>query len=30
MDIRPYAHRVQVYETDMMGIVHHANHIHWL
>lgn len=23
-------HRVQYYETDMMGVVHHANYIHWM
>lgn len=22
--------RVQYYETDMMGVVHHANYIHWM
>ena len=26
----PYTHRVQYYETDMMGVVHHANYIHWM
>lgn len=25
----PYAHRVQYYETDQMGIVHHSNYIRW-
>ena len=25
-----YSHRVQYYETDMMGVVHHANYIHWM
>ncbi len=29
-DIRPFQHRVQYYETDMMGITHHANYIHWM
>ena len=28
--IRPYEHHVQYYETDMMGITHHANYIHWM
>lgn len=28
--MKPYLHRVQYYETDMMGIVHHANYIHWM
>ncbi len=23
-------HRVQYYETDMMGVTHHANYIHWM
>lgn len=25
-----YCHRVQYYETDMMGITHHANYIRWM
>ena len=25
-----YQHRVQYYETDMMGVVHHANDLHWM
>ena len=25
-----YLHRVQYYETDMMGVVHHANYIRWM
>lgn len=24
-----YTHRVQYYETDKMGIVHHSNYIRW-
>ena len=28
--MKPYKRRVQYYETDMMGIVHHANYIHWM
>ena len=28
--MKPYVHRVQYYETDMMGVVHHANYIHWM
>lgn len=28
-EIRPYEHRVQYYETDQMGIVHHSNYIRW-
>ena len=26
----PYVHKVQYYETDMMGVTHHANYIHWM
>lgn len=26
---RAYEHRVQYYETDQMGIVHHSNYIRW-
>ena len=29
-DIRPYFRKVQYYETDMMGVTHHANYIHWM
>jgi len=29
-DIKPYTHQVQYYETDMMGISHHANYLHWM
>ena len=25
-----YIHRVQYYETDMMGVTHHANYIRWM
>ena len=25
-----YIHQVQYYETDKMGITHHANYIHWM
>lgn len=25
-----YQHRVQYYETDKMGIVHHSNYIRWM
>lgn len=28
--MRPYVRKVQYYETDMMGITHHANYIHWM
>ncbi len=27
--MNPYLHKVQYYETDQMGVVHHANYIHW-
>ena len=27
--MQPYEHRVQYYETDQMGIVHHSNYIRW-
>ena len=26
----PYRHRVNYYETDKMGVTHHANYIHWM
>lgn len=29
MTITPYEHKVQYYETDKMGIVHHSNYIRW-
>lgn len=28
--MKPYTRTVQYYETDMMGIAHHANYIHWM
>lgn len=28
-DLAPYTHKVQYYETDQMGIVHHSNYIRW-
>ncbi len=28
--MEPYTRRVQYYETDMMGITHHANYIRWM
>ncbi len=28
--MNPYLHKVQYYETDMMGITHHANYIRWM
>ena len=29
MDFVPYEHKAHYYETDQMGIVHHANYIKW-
>ena len=26
---KAYQHKVQYYETDQMGIVHHSNYIRW-
>lgn len=28
-EIKAYEHKVQYYETDQMGIVHHSNYIRW-
>ena len=28
--MKAYRHKVQYYETDRMGIVHHANYIRWM
>ena len=28
--MKPYLHKVQYYETDMMGVAHHANYIRWM
>jgi len=28
--MRSYEHKVQYYETDKMGIVHHSNYIRWM
>ena len=28
--MKAFLHQVQYYETDMMGVVHHANYIHWM
>ena len=30
MELHPYLHKVQFYETDSMSIVHHGNHILWM
>ena len=29
MKIQPYCRKVQYYETDQMGVVHHSNYIRW-
>ena len=29
MNITPYVRKAQYYETDQMGVIHHANYIHW-
>ena len=28
--MQPYIHKVRYYETDKMGVAHHANYIHWM
>lgn len=28
--MRPYIRKVNYYETDMMGVVHHSNYIRWM
>ncbi len=28
--MKPYRRSVQYYETDMMGITHHANYVRWM
>lgn len=30
MELKKYGHKVQYYETDQMGIVHHSNYIRWM
>ena len=30
ISLNAYQHQVQYYETDMMGITHHANYIRWM
>ncbi|ROR23401.1 acyl-CoA thioester hydrolase [Mobilisporobacter senegalensis] len=29
MELKAYLHKVQYYETDQMGVVHHSNYIRW-
>lgn len=28
--VRPYTRKAHFYETDQMGIIHHANYVHWM
>jgi len=28
--MEPYIRKVQYHETDMMGVAHHANYLHWM
>lgn len=28
-ELKQYKHKVQYYETDQMGVVHHSNYIRW-
>ena len=28
--VKPYARTAQYYETDQMGIIHHAEYVHWM
>ncbi|MBP5492702.1 MAG: acyl-CoA thioesterase [Clostridiales bacterium] len=30
VEITPYIHQVQYYETDKMGITHHSNYVRWM
>ncbi|MCI8622593.1 MAG: acyl-CoA thioesterase [Provencibacterium sp.] len=30
MEIKPYLRKTQYYETDQMGIIHHANYVYWM
>lgn len=30
MELRPYRHKAQYYETDTMKIVHHSNYVRWM
>ena len=29
-EVKVYRHKVQYYETDMMGFAHHANYVRWM
>ena len=28
--MKPYSRKVQYYETDRMGVTHHASYLHWM
>ena len=30
MKILPYTRKIQFYETDQMGVIHHSNYVRWL
>ena len=30
MKIKSYERKAHYYETDQMGMIHHANYVHWL
>ena len=30
MEIKPYLRKTHYYETDQMGVIHHANYVRWL
>lgn len=30
MELHPYCRKAQFYETDAMGVVHHANYVYWM
>lgn len=30
MEIKAYERRAHYYETDQMGMIHHANYVHWM
>ncbi len=30
MDVKDYGRKVQYYETDRMGLVHHSNYLRWM
>lgn len=30
IEVQPYLRKAHFYETDQMGIIHHANYVHWM